>query len=81
MSRFPSTGPGSRVRKWVGPISVTHTVSVPKIGFLLSKSVLAIQFIYFKICFINYNVVKPVTKQAQTKHCELGESRVLPQTL
>jgi hypothetical protein len=25
-SRFPSTGPGSRVRKWVGPISVTHTV-------------------------------------------------------
>ena len=25
-SRFPSTGPGSQVRKWVGPISVTHTV-------------------------------------------------------
>ena len=25
-SRFPSTGPGSRVRIWVGPISVTHTV-------------------------------------------------------
>ena len=23
---FPSTGPGSRVRKWVGPILLTHTV-------------------------------------------------------
>ena len=36
-SRFPSTGPGSRVRIWVGPISVTHTVLLRLHSFLLQS--------------------------------------------
>ena len=48
-----------------------------KIGSLLSKSGLAIQFNSFDICFTNHNsnFKWPGTRQAQTKHRELNKRK------